>query len=423
MSTDLERYRIRGAKPLKGTLRVSGAKNAALPILAASLLTGECCRIENCPDIADVRQMKYIIASLGGQITDESGGLAVRTESLRDSSVSQKLSESMRSSLFTAGPLLARLGQAEFYEPGGCRIGARPIDLHLSVFAALGAEIKKEGRKVLCRAGKNGLSGAEIWLPYPSVGATENAMCAAVLARGTTMISGAAQEPEIEDLARFLQQCGAQIDGAGSPRIQIRGVRTLHGAQHRIIPDRIECGTFLIAAAATGGEIFLERGSGRHLERLLTLLSDCGCRIEQDRIGIALRAPERLWAARSVRTAPYPEFPTDLQPQLLAALCAARGTSEIEETVFENRFGIAKELRKMGAMIEICGKHAIINGTESLRGAELQAGDLRGGAGLVIAALAAEGQSLISGIEHINRGYCRFSGRLAELGAEIERIL
>ena len=423
MSTDLERYRIRGAKQLKGTLRVSGAKNAALPILAASLLTGESCLIENCPDIADVDQMKYIISSLGGRIGEEGGGLAVQTEALSASSVSQELSESMRSSLFTAGPLLARLGQAEFYEPGGCRIGARPIDLHLSVFSALGAEITRDGRKILCRAGKNGLSGAKIRLPYPSVGATENAMCAAVLAQGTTVLSGAAQEPEIEDLAHFLQDCGAQIEGAGSPMIRIRGVRTLHGARHRIIPDRIECGTFLLAAAAAGGEVFLERGSGRHLEQLLEILSGCGCRIEQDRIGIALRAPERLLAAHRVQTAPYPAFPTDLQPQLLAALCAAQGISDIEETVFENRFGIAGELRKMGAVIEICGKHAIIDGTESLHGAEIRAQDLRGGAGLVIAALAAEGQSLISGIEHINRGYCRFSERLAALGAEIERIL
>ncbi len=418
----MEQYKIKGGRRIGGSIKAAGAKNAALPILAASLLIEDECLIEGCPAISDVEKMKYIIGSIGGRIREEDGGLLVDARQIGDNGISRELSESMRSSVFTAGPLLARRGHAELYRPGGCKIGTRPIDLHLSVLSALGAEILCEKERIVCTVGKGGLTGAEISLPFPSVGATENALCAAACAHGRTVLMGAAREPEIVDLARFLNRCGAQISGAGSEKIEIEGVTALHGSRHRIVSDRIEGGTFLLAAAMTGGHLFLADADAAQMESLLFVLKQAGCRITVSEDGIELAAPERLHSVELIKTAPYPGFPTDMQSQMTAALALADGTSQIEETIFENRFGVVKELRKMGAQIEICGKSAIINGTEVLKGKPLTASDLRGGAALVLSALAAEGESTVAGVEHIDRGYDRFEERLCLLGARIERM-
>lgn len=418
----MEQYKIKGGRKIEGSIDASGAKNAALPILAASILTGDECLIEGCPAISDVDKMKHIIESMGGSIRAQDGSLLVDTSSLDNAEVRRDLMESMRSSVFTAGPLLARMGRAEIYRPGGCRIGERPIDMHLSVLAAFGAEIDCSNEKIVCSAPRGGLKGAEIALPFPSVGATENAVCTAVLADGVTTVRGAAREPEIEDLAEFLKSCGARIRGAGTDTIEIEGVSSLHGTRHRVINDRIEGGTFMLAAAATGGELFLRGGAAAHMEAFLSALVLAGCRVSVYDDGIEIKAPARLKGIGKLVTAPHPGFPTDMQPQMTAALAIADGNSYIEENIFENRFGIAKELNKMGADIEIYERNAIIKGVRVLHGEELCASDLRGGAALVIAALAADGESTVSGTHHIERGYYRFDERLKSLGADIRKI-
>ncbi len=417
----MEQYKIKGGKRIEGSIDVCGSKNAALPILAASILTGDECLIEGCPEISDVDKMKYIIKNTGGRLKEEKGSLIIDSSFLDNAEIPRERMQSMRSSVFMAGPLLSRLGHAEIYSPGGCRIGRRPIDMHISVLEAFGVKIDCEDEKIVCEAPREGLTGADIKLQFPSVGATENAICAAVCAKGNTIIRGAAREPEIEDLAEFLKSCGAKIEGAGSNIIKIEGVKKLHGTHHKVISDRIEGGTFMLAAAATGGRLFLRGGVIAHMEAFASVLALCGCGISVYEDGIEIYGPQRLRGIEKLVTAPHPGFPTDMQPQMMAVLAAADGDSLIEENIFENRFATAKELNKMGACIEICGRNAIIKGVRCLKGADTEASDLRGGAALVVAALAADGESSVSGICHIERGYCRLGERLASLGADIRK--
>lgn len=416
----MDEYHINGGKKVYGSIRAEGAKNAALPILAATILVRGESLIENCPDITDVGKMKNILKEAGCRVVHEAGGLLVDSSELTSCCVKRELMESMRSSVFMTGPLLARLGRAEICKPGGCRIGTRPIDIHLSVLSEMGAQIEYSEEQIVCTAKR--LHGAELTLPFPSVGATENAMAAAVCADGVTKIKGAAREPEIEDLQKYLNSCGGMISGAGTNEITVVGVPSLHGAHHRIIPDRIEGGTFLALAAMTGGSIFLEEGNFLHMEKLLGIFEKCGCFVERREDGIVLKAPERLRCAGEIVTGPYPEFPTDMQSQLLAVMTLAAGRTVIAEKIFENRFLVAKELNKMGAEIEILQKNAIINGVCNLSGAEVTACDLRGGAALCISAAAAEGKSVVRGLEHIDRGYCNFEGKMRRLGVDIQRI-
>lgn len=417
---NLDEYHINGGKSVYGSVRASGAKNAALPILAAAILTGDESRIENCPNIEDVKKMKSILRETGCRVTEDKDGIIIDSSALTSCSVERSLMESMRSSMFMTGALLARLGRAEICKPGGCQIGARPIDIHLSILSKLGADIMCSEEKIVLNAKK--LCGTELKLPLPSVGATENAMTAAVCADGCTVIKGAAKEPEIEALQDYLNACGGRITGAGTDEIRIDGVASLHGARHKIISDRIEGGTFLTLAAMTGGHIFLENGIALHMEALIEALREAGCIIKISSGGIEINAPERLRALGHIITYPYPGFPTDMQSQMLAAMSIADGETIVTETIFENRFSAAKELNKMGGEIEIKKKNAIIKGICSLKGADVTARDLRGGAALCIAAAAADGMSIVRGLEHIDRGYCEFDGKLRRLGVDIRRI-
>lgn len=416
----LEEYRINGGKRIYGQIKISGAKNAALPVLAASILSKGECLIENCPDIKDVRAMNDILTELGCSVKKSGDGICVNSSQLSSCCVKKELMKSMRSSVFLAGPLLAHLGRAVIYEPGGCRIGERPIDIHLEVLSKLGAEINHEDEKIVITSRR--LKGTNIRLPFPSVGATENAISAAVLADGVTVIEGAAREPEIRDLQNFLNMCGARISGAGTGVITVTGVKELHGAQYGLMPDRIETGTFLAIAAVTGGRAFLEGGNLNHLWALKEILTYTGCKVMGSASGVEIKAPERLKGGIDVSTGPYPEFPTDMQPQMMAVLATAEGISRITETMFENRLGIAKELNKMGAEIEISGRNAIIKGVPDLHSGQLTAEDLRGGAALCIAAAAANGESVVKDISHIDRGYFDFERKLRRLGVDIQRI-
>ncbi len=413
----MERYHITGGKRLFGTLRTAGAKNAALPILAATLLSKEPCRICNCPDLSDVRTMMEILHSLGCKVSREGDAVLVDPSTVNCFAIPEHLMQGMRSSVFLMGPLLVRMGEVAIGRPGGCTIGQRPIDIHLSALMSLGMEIQRREDRLYCSAGH--LEGAEISFQVPSVGATENAMLAAVGAHGVTHITGAAREPEITDLQDFLNACGAQVQGAGSDRITIRGTGLLSGAEYSVIPDRIEGGTFLCAAAITGGELLLTHARPEHLEAATQALKQAGCKIESGPDTIWLKAPKRLSALHSLRTQPYPGFPTDLQSQFTSLMAAARGTTEITETIFENRFKTAGELEKMGACIRVEGRTAFVAGVKKLHGARLRAEDLRGGAALVLAALGARGESIVENICHINRGYDKFDVALRKIGADI----
>lgn len=415
----MERYHITGGKRLCGTLRTAGAKNAALPILAATLLSKEPCRICNCPDLSDVRTMMEILHSLGCKVSREGDTVLVDPSTVNNFAIPEHLMKGMRSSVFLMGPLLARVGEVAIGRPGGCTIGERPIDIHLSALMALGMEIERHEDRLHCKAGR--LEGAEISFEVPSVGATENAMLAAVGARGVTQITGAAKEPEITDLQDFLNACGAQVRGAGSDRITVTGTGLLSGAEYSVIPDRIEGGTFLCAAAVTGGELLLTHARPDHMEAATLALKQAGCKIEAGPDTIWLKAPRRLSSLKSLRTLPYPGFPTDLQSQFMSLMATARGTTEITETIFENRFKTVAELGKMGACVIVEGKSAFVTGVRKLSGSRLQAEDLRGGAALVLAALGAEGESIVENICHINRGYDKFDVALREIGADIRR--
>lgn len=417
----MEQLVIYGGKRLEGTLRIGGAKNAALPLLAATVLTKEPCTIVDVPPLLDVEVMIDILERIGVRVdvgtVDGLRSLHVDPSSLHTTIVPPDLMRLMRSSIFLMGPLLAHYGNVQVSYPGGCAIGPRPIDLHLKGLTLLGAEIKERGGQIYARAKK--LRGADIHLDTPSVGATENIMMAAVFAQGKTVLRNAAKEPEIVDLAACLNEMGADIFGAGTDVIEIRGVDHLRGVVHRAIPDRIEAGTMMIAAAITRGVLELTNVRPDHLDAAIAKLREAGCDISIGEESITIRGPETIQPV-DLRTQPYPGFPTDLQSQMMAMLTVADGTSIISETIFENRFKVAQDLRRMGAHVTVDGRVAIIRGVHKLTGAHVEAmDDLRGGAALVLAGLAADGETIVDGVQHIRRGYADIEGKLASVGADI----
>ena len=406
---------VSGGKPLNGRIKCDGAKNAALPILAATLLTQGVTHLTQIPDLADVETMLAILSSVGASTKMSFGQVRVRAEHLV-CDVPYELARMMRASFLVMGPLLVRCGEAHVPLPGGCAIGRRPVDLHLKGFEAMGAVVSMEQGNIIAKAPR--LHGADIYLDVPSVGATENIMMAASLAGGVTTIDNAAQEPEIVDLANFLNAAGAKISGAGTSRIRIKGVKQLHGVEYTIIPDRIEAATYLVAAAATLGNICVENVIPAHLTSVLAKLEECGYVVLESDSGVEIISESRPKPV-NIKTMPYPGFPTDVQAPFASLCSLGLGTSVISETVFESRFGYVEELERMGADIRVEGPNAIVEGVDYLKGANVHARDLRGGAGLCIAALSADGISHITGVEHLERGYSDFCGKLRSLGAEI----
>lgn len=415
----MESYQIRGGNPISGEHAVSGAKNAALPMLAASIVTGEENVFAGCPRISDTLIMREILCHLGCKILPSGGQLLVDASGLHEEEVPKALMKKMRSSIFLIGPLLTRCGRAIISQPGGCAIGKRPIDIHIEALSQLGADIEERGDQLIFTGTR--LTGANILLDFPSVGATENVMLAALGAQGETVIHNSAREPEIVDLQNYLNGCGAQIKGAGTSRIVIKGGNPLHGTCHTIMGDRIEAGTYLMAAAGTGGELVVKGTEADTIKHLLKCLQHAGCRIKNNAGEIWLKGPERLVAAGKIRTAPYPGFPTDLQPQFGAIMAKAKGGTHIEETIFENRFQYAKQLIKMGADIEISERTVIIRGVDVLQGRHVAAEDLRGGAALVLAGLMAQGETIVENTGFIERGYCDFPEGLKKLGGDVNR--
>lgn len=414
-------YFIQGGKSLEGAFTVHGAKNAALPILAASLLSSDENEFYRVPGISDVSVMQHILEYLGCKLKQSGDTLVVDSSCICCCQIPEHLMKQMRSSVFLVGPLLARCGKAVISQPGGCCIGRRPIDLHIKALEQMGVRVDSDGNTVTFTVTE--MTGANIVLEYPSVGATENVMMAAVAAQGETVIHNCAREPEIIDLQNYLNCCGAAIRGAGTSRIVIRGGCELHGCSYKIMGDRIEAGTFLMAAAATGGQMEVDGIDPLYLKSCIRLLRFSGCKVKREDGRIWLKAPERLYGIGKVQTGPYPEFPTDLQPQLTAVMTAAEGMTQMEEMVFENRFGYTRQLIKMGADIEIFHRVAIIKGTDFLRGNRVAAEDLRGGAALVLAGLMSQGSTIVENTEFIERGYCDFHKVLRKLGADIDRCI
>ena len=409
---------IRGGVPLSGRLRVQGAKNSVLPILAAALLAPGQSVLHNCPRLSDVEATGKILRLLGCGVEREGETLLVDASQPTDWTIPDPLMREMRSSVIFLGAMLARLGRAELSYPGGCELGPRPIDLHLAALKRLGAEIEQRGGSLLCHGGGR-LRGAEIDLALPSVGATENAMLAACGAAGETVIRNAAREPEIVDLARFLRAMGASIRGEGSSVITVEGGRALHGCEHTVIGDRIVAATYLSAAAAAGGDVRLTGVEPEQFSTVTSLFRDAGARVDCAPGEVRIRCGGRLTASGVIRTSPYPGFPTDAQPVVMAALCRGRGTTVFVETMFENRYRHVDELRRMGADIRVQDRVAVVTGVERLRGAGVEAHDLRGGGALCVAALGAEGISRVTGLHHIRRGYASLAGDLRALGADI----
>ena len=422
----MEKYLIRGGYRLDGNVRVGGAKNSVLPILAAVLLNGssEETILTNVPRIRDVVKMVEILISLGAEINWSGSNMAISTKNVHRYMVDERLMREMRSTVFLMGALLGRFGQVCISRPGGCAIGNRPIGLHLKGLEALGAQFREEQQGYLY-ASCSRLTCADIHLDYPSVGATENIMLAAVYARGVTTISNAAKEPEIVDVQNFLNKMGAKIRGAGTDQIRVEGVTQLHSVEHRVVPDRIVAGTLMLATAATGGDVLVENVIPAHLEAMTAKLREAGTQVREEKNRIHILAPERPKAVEVVRTLPHPGFPTDLQAQMMAVLTRAKGSSMIVENVFESRFKHVGELTRMGANIVVTtdNRTAIIHGVEKLTGATVTATDLRAGAALVLAGLSAEGETRVEELDHIFRGYESLDGDLIRLGANIKRII
>ncbi|MEW6182604.1 MAG: UDP-N-acetylglucosamine 1-carboxyvinyltransferase [Bacillota bacterium] len=414
------RFVIKGPNRLQGAIKVSGAKNSALPILAASLLCDGISVIEGVPRLNDIAVMCEVMRHLGVECTREGKDVHVDTANLRLEEISESLMRRMRASCLVLGPLLARFGRVKISLPGGCNIGLRPIDLHIKGLRALGAEIKERSGYLTAEAGK--LVGTEVHLDLPSVGATENLIMTAVFAKGTTVIRNAAREPEIIDLQNFLNRAGGKIRGAGTSTIRVSGVKSLRGPQgHRVVADRIEAGTHIIAAALTGGEVVVENVIPEHVEPLLAKLREAGVDLDLEGESIRVRREGPIKAV-DIRTMPYPGFPTDLQAPMCVFLAVARGTSVVTETVFENRFKHIPELRRMGVDVYIEGRAVVIRGVEKLSGAHVEAPDLRAGAALVLAGLIADNGTVIEKIEHIDRGYEELELKYRSLGAAIERV-
>jgi UDP-N-acetylglucosamine 1-carboxyvinyltransferase len=415
----VDKLLIEGGVPLAGEIAISGAKNAALPLMCAALLTDEPLHLSNVPHLNDISTMLRLLAQMGVEVTlNEQSGVKLAASGLNRPEAPYDLVKTMRASILTLGPLVARTGQARVSLPGGCAIGARPVDIHIRGLQAMGAEIHVEHGYVLAKARR--LRGARIFCDIVTVTGTENLMMAATLADGVTLIENAAREPEVVDLANCLNAMGAKVNGAGTDTVTIEGVAHLSGARHSIMPDRIETGTFLVATAVTGGRVRLNRTSGALLDSVIDKLRDAGAEIRLSEDAIELFAPAPL-AAVSLRTAPYPAFPTDMQAQFMTMNCVARGTSVITETIFENRFMHALELRRLGADIEINGNTAVVKGVPRLDGAAVMATDLRASASLVIAGLVAQGETVIDRIYHLDRGYEHIEEKLSQLGARIRR--
>jgi UDP-N-acetylglucosamine 1-carboxyvinyltransferase len=415
----LDKLLIEGGRPLNGEAAVSGAKNAALPLLTAALLTAEPVTFTNVPDLNDVSTMLRLLAQMGVKVEHHGSTVTLDAAGLNQPVAPYEMVKTMRASILVLGPLVARVGEAKVSLPGGCAIGARPVDQHINGLQAMGAQISVEQGYVHAKCSR--LSGARLFTDMVTVTGTENLMMAACLAAGDTVIENAAREPEVVDLANCLVAMGAQISGAGTDVIRIRGVERLHGAQHRIMPDRIETGTYLCAAAAAGGDIRLTGTSASYLDVVIDKLMDAGCQITTERDAIRLKAPARLTAV-SIRTAPYPAFPTDMQAQFMAINTVADGTAIIRETIFENRFMHAVELIRLGADIKIDGNTAVVKGVAKLDGATVMATDLRASAGLVVAGLAAKGETLVDRIYHLDRGYEGLDRKLTALGARVQRV-
>lgn len=413
----MDTFTIEGGRPLSGTLRIHGAKNAALPILAATMLVEGQSYIYDVPHLKDIEVMIEILNSLGAKASHTDGCVSIETSSVSITHVPDDLMGQMRSSIFLMGPLLARFGEVTVSRPGGCAIGERRIDLHLTGLKALGAQIEEADGYITFRASK--LQGTDIFLAFPSVGATENIMMAAVLAEGTTRIYNAAREPEIVDLQNFLNEMGARIYGAGTDTIEIEGVKKLRPVHYRIIPDRIVAGTHILAVGMAQGHIQLSNTNPRHLTALIEVARSCGVEIKYAHDIMEIKSTRRHRAIDRIITAPFPGFPTDLQAQMMAFLSVAKGTSVIKETVFEGRFKHVNELERMGASVYVDLGSAFIRGVDRLYGAKVEATDLRAGAALVLAGLAAEGTTIVDQIHHIERGYERLDQQLQQLGAAI----
>ncbi|MGE5466199.1 MAG: UDP-N-acetylglucosamine 1-carboxyvinyltransferase [Ignavibacteria bacterium] len=415
----MDKLLIEGGTPLRGEVAISGAKNAALPLLTAALLTSEPLRLTNVPQLNDIATMLKLLAQMGVKVQREGDTVTLDAGGLDNPVAPYELVKTMRASVLVLGPLAARAGEAKVSLPGGCAIGARPVDQHIKGLQAMGAEITVEHGYVLAKAPR--LRGARLFTDMVTVTGTENLMMAACLAQGETVIENAAREPEVVDLAKCLMAMGARISGAGTDVIRIVGVERLHGAEHSIMPDRIETGTFLCAAAATGGDVRLTGTSSAYVDVVIDKLMDAGCDVELARDSIRLKAPARLNAV-SIRTAPYPAFPTDMQAQFMAINAVAQGTAVIRETIFENRYMHAVELIRLGADIKIDGNTAIVQGVPRLNGATVMATDLRASASLVIAGLVAQGETLVDRIYHLDRGYEKLEQKLAALGARVSRV-
>ena len=421
----MARILVNNSGPLHGEVEISGAKNSVLPLLAATLMTEDICEIEDVPDLADVSVMKQMLKKYGAEIDDSNHGI-IRTKTPKIISFEgdRDLVTEMRASLFTMGPMLARCGKIIMPMPGGCTIGKRPIDLHLKGFRALGAKVTEdiENETVTVETGPDGLTGDVIYLDFPSVGATENILMAAALAKGTTIIENAAKEPEIIDLANLLNKMGARIKSAGTDMIRIEGVESLSGCIHQAIPDRIETGTFMLAAAITRGDVLIKNALPGHVRPIIAKLKECNVDIDITPEGIYVDARDRDLVATDIKTLPFPGFPTDIQSPFMAFLTTVKGKSVVRETVFENRFMHVVELNRMGADIQTENREAVVPGGRKLHGAKVRATDLRAGAAMVLAGLVASGTTEISEIYHIERGYEDFVGKFKALGADIMKI-
>ena len=416
----MDKYVIDGGRKLYGTVALQSAKNSVLPLLAASILTEKRVVIRETPEITDVKCMAQILRELGADVRFSGGNAIIESADACCHEISSVLTGELRSSVFMLGSLLTRFHRALIAYPGGCDIGLRPIDLHLNALKQLGVSISERDGCIFCACEK--LRGAEILLDFPSVGATENILLAAVKAEGRTVLAGAAKEPEIVDLQNFLNAMGAKVAGAGTDVIEIEGVKELHATTYRPMKDRIEAGTFLFAAAACGGDVEVVGVTPENIRLLLHKLRENGCKIHTKNDKIKIESRGRLRCNRRIETMPFPGFPTDLQAQATALNAGAEGGALIVENLFETRFKYVPELQKMGADIEVKGRHAFVRGVERLHGASVVAGDLRGGAALVIAALGAEGRTEVLDLSHIDRGYADFRGKLKRLGAEIRRV-
>jgi UDP-N-acetylglucosamine 1-carboxyvinyltransferase len=415
----VDQFVIVGPSRLEGEIPVSGAKNAALPCIAAALLTDEPVRLENLPNVADIRTLGKVLQHVGASVERDGDAAVIQAQAIGSADAPYELVKTMRASVLVLGPLLARAGSVRVSLPGGCAIGVRPINLHLAAFEKLGAEVRLEHGYVEAKAPR--LSGAVVEFETVTVTGTENVLLAATLARGTTRLVNAAREPEVVDLARLLVAMGAKISGAGTDTIVVEGVERLHGARHSVIPDRIEAGTYALAAAATRGDVRITRCAPAHLGALTTRLNAAGVRVEADADVLRVRANGGL-SSHDVATAPYPGFPTDLQAQWMAFAAGLDGVATITETIFENRFQHVAELVRMGAKVRLEGRWAVVEGPARLTGARVMASDLRASAALVIAALAAEGETTIERVYHLDRGYQRMEEKLGAVGARVRRV-